>query len=411
MIPYLITSVVFLFFAGLAALDSALTSFQILPWFSGLRWLRVHLITLGALAEALFGILPVLAAKRAGLKATRLKADHLRWDIWLALTVGLLVLLVGIPLMNYALILTGGTLIFVAALLLINHLRGLAPVVRSAGQTAGSGRRFYLAGLAYLLFGIIVGSGLWFGWGKALGMTNPTEVHIHTNIWGFMSLVFAGLIVDLYPSWTGRELAWPGAVRPVFWMMTLGALAAVVGPWLAITPLMALGIVVHQAATAWLVVSMIKPLRETNAAKQPGIWHVITAYAWQLAIVLATPLIVLLLPGFSPAGLEQTAPQVLIYGWMLQFGYALIPYLLRRAVSPQQEAALGGSWFSLASVHLGGIFLAASIISPNLLIGDYSTQFLGAAYLLWFLSLLPIARQLWQILNTADDEPSVTKGS
>ena len=48
---------------------------------------------------------------------------------------------------------------------------------------------FYLAGLAYLLFGIIVGSGIWFGWGQALGMANPTEVHIHTNIWGFMSLV------------------------------------------------------------------------------------------------------------------------------------------------------------------------------------------------------------------------------
>ncbi len=49
--PYLITSVVF-FFVGLAALDSALTSFQILPWFNRLRWLRVHLITIGTLTEA-----------------------------------------------------------------------------------------------------------------------------------------------------------------------------------------------------------------------------------------------------------------------------------------------------------------------------------------------------------------------
>jgi hypothetical protein len=167
---------------------------------------------------------------------------------------------------------------------------------------------------------------------------------------------------------------------------------------------MALGVVVHQAATAWLVVNMIKPLKGDATTHKPGIWHVITAYAWQLAIVLATPLIVLLRPGFSAAGIEQTAPQVLIYGWMLQFGYAVIPYLLRRAVSPQQEAALGGSWFSLAAVHTGGIFLAASIlIGPDLLIGDLSVPLLGAAYLLWFLSLLPIARQLWQILNSGDD--------
>lgn len=404
--PYLITSVVFLLFAGLVALDSALTSFQILPWFNGLNWLRVHLITLGALTEALFGILPALAARRAGLKASLLQADRLRWDIWLALTVGLLVLLVGIPLMSYALIVTGGTLIFIAALLLILHLRGMTPAASAPGKPAGAGRMFYLAGLAYLLFGIIVGSGLWFGWGNALGMANPTEVHIHTNIWGFMSLVFAGLIVDLYSDWTGCALAWPRAVRPIFWMMTIGAFGAILGPWLAITPLMALGIVVHQVATAWLVVSIIKPLLGTEISKEPGIWHVITSYFWQLAIVVVTPLIVLLHPGFSPAGLEQTAPQVLIYGWMLQFGYAVIPYLLRRAVSPQQEASLGGSWFSLEAVHAGGVFLVASIIN-----GAYSAQFLGAAYLLWSFSFLPIARQLWQILNGAYDKPSIMKGT
>src|SRR5512133_2023417 len=163
--PFLITSVVFLLFAGLAALDSALTSFQILPWFNGLRWLRVHLITLGALTEALFGILPVLAAA----KYAEAKHARPRWDIWLALTLGLLVLLVGIPLMRYAWIVAGGTLIFAAALLLINSLRGLAPAVSAPGKPAGSGRMFYLAGLAYLLFGIILGSGLWFGWGQAMG--------------------------------------------------------------------------------------------------------------------------------------------------------------------------------------------------------------------------------------------------
>ena len=63
--PYIVTSILFLFLAGLAALDSTLTSFQILPWFNGLRWMRVHLITLGALSEMIFGVLPALAAKSA----------------------------------------------------------------------------------------------------------------------------------------------------------------------------------------------------------------------------------------------------------------------------------------------------------------------------------------------------------
>lgn len=392
--PYFITSVLFLILAGLVALDSALTSFQILPWFNGLRWLRVHLITLGALSEMIFGVLPALTAKSVGLKK-----PPFRWDIWLALTLGLLILMVGIPLINYAVIVTGGTLIFTAALLLIFALRGPAPGSSASARPFETGRFFYLAGLSFLLLGIIVGSGLWFGWGEALAIANPTEVHIHTNTWGFMSLVFAGLIVDLYPRWTGRALARPSSARPIFWLMTFGAIGAVLGPWLAVNAITALGIVIHQVATVWLLVNMMKPLRGTAIARTPGIWHVITAYVWQVAVVLGAPLIALLYPGFSPAAVEQTAPQVLIYGWMLQFGYALIPYGLRRAAAPRQEATLGGSWFSLALAHMGGFFLLASILAPGLWTGDLSDPLLGAAYLLWFVSLLPIARQSWNILN------------
>lgn len=45
--PYLLMTVFYLALAVLAALDSALASRGILPWFSGLVWLRAHFITLG----------------------------------------------------------------------------------------------------------------------------------------------------------------------------------------------------------------------------------------------------------------------------------------------------------------------------------------------------------------------------
>lgn len=384
--PYLMTSILFLILAGLSALDSSLSSFDILPWFNGLRWLRVHLITLGALGEAIFGFLPTAVARRAGLQK-----PPIRWDIWLIFTTGLLVLMVGVPLVNYTLIVTGGSLIFVAALLLMRVLAGLTNARISGERLAG--KSFYLAGLAYLLLGIFVGSGMWFGWGAALGIEAPVEVHIHANTWGFMSLVLAGLAVDLYPRWTDRPLAWPGSIRPIFWLLTLGALGAVIGPWLAVAPLTAAGILLQQAGTVWLLLNMIRPLPGTQAIRKPGIWHILTSYIWQFAIVLSAPLIFVLMPNFSAAGVEQTAPQVLIYGWMLQYGYALLPYLLRRAVFPQQQSELGGSWFSLATVHAGGVFLGASILIPN-----YSALLLGTAYLLWFLSFIPIARQLWVLL-------------
>ena len=385
--PYIFMLLVYLTLAALMALDAALTSFTLVPFFSGLRWLRVHLITLGVLTQISFGALPGLVALH-----TDHKRPAIRWDIWLALNVGLLILLIGIPLMHFVLILTGGTLIFSATVLLIQQLRRMVPSTSKTARHAG--QPFYLAGLSYLLFGIIVGTGLWFGWGAALHIATPIEVHIHANSWGFLSLVFAGLIVDLYPTVTVRNLAWSNAVRPIFWMMVLGALGLVLGPWMASHAILVPGLLLHLSATIWLLAMMMKPLGWDRAIWTPGMLHLVTAYVWILAPILVAPLIILQVPGFPGAGIEQSAPQALIYGWVLQFGYAVVPYLIRRAFRPDVPATLGGSWASLIAVHLGGIFLWASIFLPS-----WYGLLHGTAYLLWALSMLPIMGDLWQTVR------------
>ncbi len=162
---YFLMTALFMVMAGLIAADAALTSFELLPWFSGLRWLRVHFITLGALTEMIFGLLPALVAIHAGRPR-----PAFRWDIWLALNAGLVTLLVGIPIINQPLIFAGGTLIFIATVLLILQLRNLRSVesgalVPEAGHVnPRAGRKFYIAGLSYFLVGIVVGTGLWLGW-------------------------------------------------------------------------------------------------------------------------------------------------------------------------------------------------------------------------------------------------------
>jgi hypothetical protein len=381
-------AILYLSLAVLVALDASLTSFTLIPFFSGLRWLRVHLITLGALTEVIFGVLPGLVALHTGRPwpATR-------WDIWLALNAGLLLLLVGIPLVNMVLIIGGGALIFVAVLLLMRQLRAIQPRRPTIG--ANGGRLFYLAGLSYLLLGIIVGSGLWFGWGAALRIAVPLEVHIHANNWGFMALVFAGLIVELYPDFTGRALAWPRSIRPIFWMMVSGALGLVLGPWTTSNWFTIPGVILHLSATIWLLLNIVTPLIGDRHAWTPGMLHLVTSYVWILAPVLAAPLIILQAPGFPGAGIEQSAPQALIYGWVLQFGYAIIPYLFRRAFEPDTPARLGGNRLSLISVHLGGIFLWASIF-----VSAYQGPLHATAYAFWALSALPIVDELWRIVRT-----------
>jgi len=393
--PFFLITILFASLAALAALDASLASYGLVTWFNGLRWLRVHFITLGMLTEVAFGLLPILVAARA-----KLPQPKVRWDIWLALNAGLLTLLIGIPLVNGVLIFTGGTLVFIAASLLIKQLNDL----RGAAESAKPGLKFYLAGLSFLWLGIIVGTGLWIGWGAVLRIAVPLEVHIHANNWGFMSLIFAGLLIDLYPSFAKRSLAWQRSLTPIFWMMTLGALLLVLGPWLKNEWFSVPGIILHLTATLWLVLNVVKPY---FGEKIPvGIVHLASSYLWIVAPVLVAPLILLKVPGFPGAGIEANAPQALIYGWVLQFGYALIPYLFTRFFLPKEEAKLGGNWFSWITVHLGGAFLWASIF-----IKEYQAILHGTAYTLWLISMLPIVIDLWRITRTGFVQLEINGGA
>ena len=115
--PFLLTALFFLFAAILAALDAAFTSFTLLPWFAGMPWLRVHFITLGVATEAAFGLLPPLLAAR-----NNRPAPATNWPAYLLLNTGLLLLVGGIPSINGVLINTGGTLIFLAVVVLLLEL-------------------------------------------------------------------------------------------------------------------------------------------------------------------------------------------------------------------------------------------------------------------------------------------------
>ncbi|HLB48586.1 MAG TPA: hypothetical protein VJL59_16390, partial [Anaerolineales bacterium] len=276
--PYFLMALLFAALAALSALDSTLASLNASLWFNGLRWLRVHFITLGVWVEIAFGILPIIATARSGQPRPKT-----RWDIWLALNAGLFVLLIGIPLINAILITAGGTLVFASAVMLAAQLRGLTPADRVDSATAPSGRKFYLAGLVFLLFGVAFGTGLWLGWGEFLRAASPREVHIHSNLWGFTSLTFAGLLIDLYPAFAKRSLAWPRSINAIFWMFAIAGAGLVAGPWLGSLPLIVTSVILHHAATAWLLLNVVKPLRRDARVWTPGMLHLVAGYVWILA--------------------------------------------------------------------------------------------------------------------------------
>ncbi len=399
--PFFLMAVLFSVLAALMATNLALMNAGMVEAFGGIRWLRVHLVTLGVATELLFGALPLARAWASGTAAPR---TDLR--AWALLNGGIALLLIGIPIANRAFVYSGGAMILVAAWLVLAQLFSTADdATPRSGARAPTGKWFYIAGLAYFLVGITVGTGLLFSWATPLRITVPIEVHIHANSWGLMSLAFAGLIVDLLPRWSGRPLAWPGAVRPTFWLMTLGAGGLVLGPWLGAHLLTAPGLVMHVAATLWLLANVVQTVRGTTLTRDPGIWHLTSGYVWIVAPLFGAPFIILEVPWFPGAAVEGNAPQALVYGWMLQVAIAVLPYAVGRALHPPGPARLGGSWLSLAAIHAGSALLWAGIFA-----GALRPTLHAVAYSLWALALVAPTADAWRLL-TAGGVPSSDAGA
>lgn len=381
--PYLTSTLLYVLVALMAALDAALVSMGLAAPMVALRWVRVHFITLGILSQVIFGVLPGLVAS-----ISKKPRPAMRWDIWLTLNAGLVLLVAGFSSVNQPLILAGGTLFFASAVLLFIHLW------RIRGGSAPSSLKFYLTGVLYLLVGIIIGTGLWLNWSTALYIKIPLEAHIHANSWGFMSLVFAGLLVDLIPLVTERPLGPARDISFIYWGMTLGAFGLVLGPWLggSLPPTVA-GLILHLAATIWLVVLMVRALKNGGKLAEPGAWHLILSYAWILAPVLVAPLILL---GYIKGGpVEATAPQALIYGWVLQFGIAFIPDLARRFFLKPERSHLGGCWGSLAAANIGSIMVWVSIFA-----GTASGILYGIGFAFYTLALIHPLKELVDVAKS-----------
>ena len=379
-VPYLLTTLLYTLVALLAAADASFVSFSIFSAFPALRWVRVHFITLGILSQVVFGLLPLLVAS-----LSKKERSAMRWDIWLILNAGLLSLVAGFSGMNHPMIFAGGTLIFIASVLFLLQLWNVR------GGEAPASLKFYITGVFYLLVGIIIGTGIYLNWSDALYIKVPLEAHIHANSWGFMSLVFAGLLVDFIPMITGRPLGSKKTVDYIYWGMTLGAFGLVLGPWLggSLPPTVA-GLILHISATVLLIVSMVRAFNQSGRLNTAGAWHLVSSYLWILLPVLVAPAILL---GFIEGGpVESTAPQALIYGWVLQFGIALIPYIARRFFLKEESPQLGGCWGSLAGATLGSVLVWISIF-----IVPARGVLYGIAFVLYALALIHPLKELAEI--------------
>lgn len=397
--PYFLMTGLYLLLTALVTLDSSIASLGWVPQLAGLKWMRVHFITLGVLTQLVFGVLPALTTK-----GLNLPKPKMNWIAWLIYNGGLVILLIGLPGIQRDSIITGGTMIFLAVLALMKDLIGLR---RSALAVKGrevcstySTTRFYLGGLMYLLVGVLVGTGIWIGWSEPLRIAIPKEVHVHTNLWGYTALVFAGLIFDLFPG-LAKQLIF-GKIRvdmAVFGAMAVGALGLVTGPWLDIGWPAVYGLGLHTLGTLLLLGAFIRMVVRERGLRHPGGAHLVSSYLWMLIPTLVAPFIVAKASDRFPVGeVAGNGGPILIFGWILTFLLAVIPYFFNQVFRPNRPPAPGGSWWSLTAMHTGSVLFWLGLFLPNV-----QAALRAGAFFFWLVGMLPMLVELYGLAKAGTD--------
>jgi len=181
----------------------------------------------------------------------------------------------------------------------------------------------------------------------------------------------------------------------IYWGMTIGAFGLVLGPWLGGSlPPTAIGLISHIAATVTLVVLTFRAFKKRNQLIGAGAWHLISSYIWIIAPISMAPFIIFKVIPSGPV--ESIAPQALIYGWVLQFGIALIPYIARRFFLQEENPQLGGNWMSVTAATAGSVLVWSSIF-----IVPARDVLYGIGFAFYTLSITPLLMNLFEIARDA----------
>lgn len=375
--PFYLMAGVYLGIDALAFASQALVTAGVIAPIPGLTWLHIHLLTIGVVVQVILGALPSLTAARLG---TQPPGRVMNTILWLLVNASFALLLYSMPqgLSQLAAVAAGGIFLAIVLLLATLHRRGACPPV---GSRAGMG--LFIAGPMFFLIGILMAMSMLLDWPAPGGFIGKLEAHVHANVWGFLALVVAGVLLERIPAAVGRSLRWPHLVPATSWLLVLGTLGLVFGPWLAVLPLTLLGLVVYISGTALLLTNLVVTA-VAGRRWTANIAHLLIAYVWLIVPAAIAP-IILALTGKLPTGaVEAAAVSGLIAGWVLQVVLGGLPLRLREL--RHRATGWDGCWASVALLNLGVLLDWVSAFVPP---SSLMTTLKVAAYALVVVAWVP----------------------
>ncbi|WP_433629531.1 hypothetical protein [Halomicrococcus sp. NG-SE-24] len=380
-----------------------------------LRWVMIHLVTIGGMTQALFGALPHLVGSVGG--STSSLSSRLRWLQWISLNAGYPLILYGMTTGSNLIAVTGATIVlFALALLLVTVYRV------SAGLHGSMLSRYYRVAPWFLVVGIFAAFGMLLNIHGPGGYFGSIEAHVHANVWGFLALVVAATLLHLIPALAGTDLRYPRLKRVTFWGVTIGAIGLVSGPWLAMHVLTFTGLAIYVVGTIALLANIVGTKRAGGCTKDARVGHILGAYVWLVFPVPWAPL-VLLFPNVVPGrAIETAAINGLVFGWMLQLAMAFLPTVVDAFQGSEGLVNLKGaveashyapSWAGVVSINLGMLALWATAFP---VFSNVAELLSVAGFALIALPWAAFVVRLWQMIigdepRRRRDEPTDTSAS
>ncbi len=361
---------------------------------SNLNWLRVHFITIGTILQVIFGALPGIVARRLG-GADRSHGET--WLQWALVNGGFVLIVTGIAGVDAWTAAVGAGLIFVAVYRL---LQGLFSAFVASGRRWRESMRFFLTAPFYLLTGITAAFGLLFNWWAPGGRIGYLEAHVHANVWGFLALIVAGMLFELFPAVVGRPMARPQWLRPIYLLLNSGAVGLVIGPLINIHAITIGGLAIYFVGTAMLILNLILTL--VGGTVSPSALHMVLAYLWMVVPAFFAPFILLTPDLLNPPAVEAAAVQGLINGWVLGIVMGALPRLLRTRGAASDGPLFGtgtsredGCWLSVIALNLGvALVWISAVVTQQAAVMALT----AAGYALIAVAWVPHLRRTWRLL-------------
>lgn len=368
-----------------------------------LRWLTIHLVTIGGLTQSLFAALPHLAGGSGGTDTgSRTPAGgRSRWAQWLLLNAGYPLVLIGMATGSTETAVAGATLVLAALGLLLVQVRRVA---------TGRFAPFYRVAPWFLVVGIFAAFGMLLGLHGPGGYFGSIEAHVHANVWGFLALVAAPTLLRLVPRFAGADLAHPALERVTFWGIAVGATGLVAGPWLAIHALTFTGLAIYVVGTVALLANVVGTYRQADCPRDGRLGHLLGAYLWLVVPVPIAPF-VLLFPDLVPAAvIERAAINGLVFGWMLQLAMAFLPAVATALLAVPDRGLVdlvarvdadfpAPRWTQVATVNFG---MLALWLTPIPLPPGVEPALALTGYTLVGVAWATFLHDLWGVLTRSD---------